>query len=171
MSSSYEHLHSLTTTEVHVLTAIAEGVTNNKALAELFAVSEATIHGHLLAIYSKLGVSYTDESPHKKVLAVTRAYELHILRTPTELFCPPPVEIKKLPLLTAQQLRIIALLWDGVTTNRALAERLVVSTATIKNHLALIYDRLDISPDQGDDNKKILTVKKCLELGVIAIDS
>ncbi len=48
-------------------------------------------------------------------------------------------------LLTSREREILALLGRGVTTTDELADRLFISKKTVKNHLASIFDKLDVS--------------------------
>ena len=48
-------------------------------------------------------------------------------------------------LLTSREREILALLGRGITTTDDLADRLFISKKTVKNHLASIFDKLDVS--------------------------
>lgn len=47
--------------------------------------------------------------------------------------------------LTARERELLKLLGEGISTTEDLAERLFISPKTVKNHLASIYEKLDIS--------------------------
>jgi DNA-binding NarL/FixJ family response regulator len=55
---------------------------------------------------------------------------------------PVPNELR--PLLTEREREVLDLLVQGITTNRDLAERLVVSENTVKYHLRNILDKLHV---------------------------
>jgi DNA-binding NarL/FixJ family response regulator len=61
--------------------------------------------------------------------------------------------------LTAKELEVLSLLAKGLA-NREIAGTLVVSTATVKSHLAHIYEKLDVSSRQE-------AVGRAIELGLL----
>lgn len=63
--------------------------------------------------------------------------------------------------LPPQQRQVLALVADGLD-NSAIAERLYISRHTVKNHLAIIYDRLGIEEQPGM-NARVLAVRRYLE--------
>jgi DNA-binding NarL/FixJ family response regulator len=62
--------------------------------------------------------------------------------------------------LTAKELEVLGLLAKGLS-NRQLAATLVVSTATVKSHLAHIYEKLEVRSRQE-------AVGRAIELGLLA---
>ena len=53
-------------------------------------------------------------------------------------------ETTRAPVLTQREREILALLADGFG-NKQIAARLGISTSTVKTHLELLFDKLDVS--------------------------
>ena len=46
--------------------------------------------------------------------------------------------------LTARERELLAVLAEGVSATKGLADRLFISQKTVKNHLSNIYEKLDV---------------------------
>lgn len=64
--------------------------------------------------------------------------------------------------LTAREVEVLALITRGATTNRVGSE-LAISVKTVKNHLASIYEKLDVT----DRTQAVLSA---LRLGLVSLD-
>jgi DNA-binding NarL/FixJ family response regulator len=71
--------------------------------------------------------------------------------------CAPPEHVEE---LSAREQEIVALLAEGLD-NRLIAERLVLSEKTVKNHLSRIYEKLKVS-------NRTQAVVNCKLYGIIA---
>jgi len=60
------------------------------------------------------------------------------------VFMPPLTDSTDIPHITARQRQVLELLVEG-KSNKEIANRLHISTNTIKNHLAKLYDQLSVS--------------------------
>lgn len=71
--------------------------------------------------------------------------------------------VDRLARLTSRELEVLDLVAQG-RTNKAIAERLVVSLGAIEKHIASIFTKLDLLP-AGDDHRRVLAVLSYLENG------
>ena len=81
------------------------------------------------------------------IRAVASGQRFAAITTLSELLEPfeEPVLDPGAMLLTSREREILALLGRGITTTDDLADRLFISKKTVKNHLASIFDKLDVS--------------------------
>ena len=81
------------------------------------------------------------------IRAVASGQRFAAITTLSDLLGPfeEPVLDPGAMLLTSREREILALLGRGITTTDDLADRLFISKKTVKNHLASIFEKLDVS--------------------------
>ncbi len=127
---------SLTAREREVLNLLARGM-SNAAIAEELVITNKTVKNHLSRIYEKMAVAAGEMvlSP-----AITPAVFEALRRAPgTE----NEGEELGMGSLTSREREVLNLLARGMS-NAAIAEELVITNKTVKNHLSRIYEKIGV---------------------------
>lgn len=116
------------------------------------SVSDATVHGQAVAL-GAMGVVLKQDSAQmlRRAIACVHAGELWLARQTTATLLRelrkgrvPDPEDAKIQSLTPRELEVIALVGSGLKTD-AIAFRLSISQATVRNHLTSILGKLDLA--------------------------
>jgi DNA-binding NarL/FixJ family response regulator len=108
--------------------------------AELLAFAEAGIAGYVTADASVEELVDAVQSASRGEMRCSPRVAAALCRHVSELAAEHPSPRSR---LTGRQLEIVALVEQGCT-NKEIARRLCIEVPTVKNHLANIYERLDV---------------------------
>jgi DNA-binding CsgD family transcriptional regulator len=115
-----------------VATRIAVVAESEEVRAALAAALRASAAFEVVAV----GESVADVSGAADVMVVARGISVSQRSVSTDML--------RAPLLTPRERDILALLADGLG-NKQIAARLGISTNTVKTHLELLFDKLEVS--------------------------
>jgi DNA-binding CsgD family transcriptional regulator len=113
--------------------------------------------GAIAVIFMGLGIWLALKLAKPKVKTVV--VEKHIYRKNKDDFNPNEIEIKKLG-LSKREIEVLQLMADGLS-NDEIAEKLFLSTNTVKTHSSRVFEKLDV-------NRRIQAIEKARQLSIIA---
>ena len=114
---------------------------SNQEIAEFTGASPETTKNHVDHILSKLS-AYGDTQIYDKTQAAIVAHQEGLFPPSLAMTLPEIGLIPNLQHLSPREWEVLQNVAQGMS-NRETADKLVISHLTVKNHLTLIYDKLD----------------------------
>ena len=147
-------LASLTPRERQVLALMAEGRSNSGIAAGL-VVSGGAVEKHVASIFSKLGLP-PDETDNRRALERVAAGGTALDPEVVSQLFRASRQRGGLASLTPRERQVLALMAEG-RSNSGIAAALVVSGGAVEKHVASIFTKLGLPPDDTD-NRRVLAV-------------